>query len=193
VDRWLTRVLALAVIGLVVTLGVKSMPARPPVVVIAEDAGSDARATASAGGSEGSSDAAAVATATTPEGGLLLSDLKDMGDLGDAGPSTLPSGAPRNVHLGVVLVSYAGAQGAPATARAKTDAHELASRLAADAKTDFHGAVQRGDNGSSDDIGRVPRGVLEAPIELAVFTLAAGAVSDVIETPRGFWIVKRID
>jgi len=193
VDRWLTRVLALAVIGLVATVAVKSMPARPPVVIVsAEDGGTDA----AADGSEpaaASTDAGLAAAATGAEGGLLLSDLKELGDLGDAGASTLPSGAPRAVHLGVVLISYAGAQGAAATARPKTDARDLAARLAADAKTDFHGAVQRGDSGSSDDIGRVPRGVLEGPVELAVFTLAAGAVSDVIETPRGFWIVKRID
>jgi PPIC-type PPIASE domain len=191
VDRWLTRVLALAVIGLVATVAMKSLPARPPVVVVeAEDAGADARAS-------GSDQPAAVdaggAGAASPEGGLLLSDLKELDEPGDAGPSTLPANAPRHVHLGVVLIGYAGAQGAAASARSKTEARDLAARLAADAKTDFHGAVQRGDSGSSDDIGRVPRGVLEAPVELSVFTLSPGAVSDVIETPRGFWIVKRID
>ncbi len=190
-DRWLTRALALAMIGLVVTVAVKSMPARPPVVVVvvAEDAGSDSGGDAQAGDLAAASDAGP----TSLDGGLRLADLADLGALADAGLSALPSNAPRNVHLGIVLISYAGAQGAPATARTKTDARELATRLAGEAKTDFHGAVQRGDNGSSDDVGRMPKGVLEVPVEVAVFTLAAGAVSDVIETPRGFWIVKRID
>ena len=190
-DRWLTRALALAVIGLVVTLAVKSTPARPPPLSLAADAAADARAPLAEGTASPSD--AGVAGSLGGEAGLLLGDMKEQGDLADAGPSSLPASAPRQLRLGVVLVSYAGAQGAPATARPKAEAREIATRLAADAKTDFHGAVQRGDNGSSDDVGRVPRGVLEAPTELVVFTLAQGAVSDVIETPRGSWIVKRID
>jgi PPIC-type PPIASE domain len=105
----------------------------------------------------------------------------------------LPEKAPRTVHFGVVLVSYSGAQGAPATARGKEAAIELVQKLAAEAKTDFHLAVSHGDAGSSDDVGRVPRGVLELAPEYALFTLPAGGVSDPVETPRGFWIVKRLD
>ena len=97
------------------------------------------------------------------------------------------------MHVGIVLVTFQGAQLAPPTARDKQTARELADRLAVDAKTDFHGAVQRGDSGSSDDIGRFPRGVLEPSTEYSVFSLPPGGVSDVVETPRGFWIVKRID
>jgi parvulin-like peptidyl-prolyl isomerase len=44
-----------------------------------------------------------------------------------------------------------------------------------------------------DDAGRISRGVLEAPAESALFGLQPGTVSGVIETPRGFWIVKRLD
>ena len=29
--------------------------------------------------------------------------------------------------------------------------------------------------------------------EAAVFALSAGEISDVLETPKGFWIVKRIE
>jgi hypothetical protein len=191
VDRWLTRGLALVVIGLVVMLAMKSTPARPPPIAGVEDAGADAQPSADGGGATGT--ASDAGTGAASEGGLLLGDMKDLDMPGDGGPSSLPSSAPRQVHVGVVLVTYSGAQGAPATARSKAEAKDLAERLATDAKTDFHGAVQRGDNGSSDDIGRVPRGVLEAPTELVVFTMSAGTVSSVIETPRGFWIVKRID
>ena len=184
----------MVVIGLVVMLAVKSTPARPPQLVGLEDAGADADASAKPSAEAGAAtNATDAGTGLFSEAGLLVGDLKELDDPGDGGPSSLPSNAPRQVHVGVILVTYSGAQGAPATARSKTDAKDLAARLAADAKTDFHGAVQRGDSGSSDDIGRVPRGVLEAPTELVVFTLSAGTVSDVIETPRGFWIVKRID
>jgi parvulin-like peptidyl-prolyl isomerase len=105
----------------------------------------------------------------------------------------MPSSAPRSVKLGVVLVTYAGAEGAPNHARPKKDAIAIAERLVPDAKADFHKAVTNGDPGSSDDIGRLPRGVLDPRTEVAVFALNAGEVSDVLETPRGYWIVKRIE
>lgn len=99
----------------------------------------------------------------------------------------------RSVKVGVVLVQFAGAQGAPPTARPKPAALELARKLADEAKADFHQAVSHGDPGSADDIGRISRGILEAPVEAVLFTLAAGQTSEPIETPRGYWVVKRID
>jgi hypothetical protein len=111
--------------------------------------------------------------------------------LGDA--ESLPANAPRSVKLGVVLVTFKGAEGAPPNARSKREAYALAERLGQEARTDFHRAVMGGDPGSADDIGRLPRGVLDSRTELAVFALANGEVSEVLETPRGFWIVKRLE
>jgi parvulin-like peptidyl-prolyl isomerase len=53
--------------------------------------------------------------------------------------------------------------------------------------------VLSADPGSAEDVGRIPRGVLDPRTEMAVFSLPPGTVSDVLETPRGYWIVKRID
>ena len=190
-DRWLSRAVALVFIGLAAYLTYRSMPARTPIVV-REDGGAEAAVQTTAL-AMGPIDGGAS------EGGLLLADLNDLVLASDAGlaPDGAPLGlgvnAPRQIHLGVVLVTYQGAQGAPPHARAKAEARALAERLATDAKTDFHGAVQRGDSGSSDDVGRIPRGVLEPAAEVTIFSLAPGAVSDVVETPRGFWIAKRID
>ncbi len=111
---------------------------------------------------------------------------------GTAVPS-LNEHAPREVTFGVVMLAYAGAEAAPKNARSKPEALELARKLAADAKTDFKGAVQRGDNGSSDNLGTMQRGVLEPAPEYVLFSLPVGGVSDVVDTPRGFWIVRRID
>lgn len=113
----------------------------------------------------------------------------------DAGGLTLglPSGAPRTVRLGIVLVSYLGAEGAGPRARPKAEAAERARRLAEAARTDFRKAVAEGDPGSTEDAGRIPRGVLEPVLEAAVFSLAGQAVSDPIDSPRGFWVVKRLD
>lgn len=121
------------------------------------------------------------------DGGPSLQPLS----LGDAG--SLPSNAPRSVKLGVVLVTFQGAEGAPPNARSKREAYALAERLGQEARTDFHRAVMGGDPGSADDIGRLPRGVLDPRTELAVFALGSGEVSEVLETPRGFWIVKRLE
>jgi hypothetical protein len=121
------------------------------------------------------------------DAGLFLQPLT----LGDAG--ILPSGGPRSVKVGLVFVTFRGADGAPANARDKREALTIAERLSQDAKGDFHKAVTGGDSGSSDDIGRIYRGHLDPRTESAIFALNAGEVTDVLETSRGFWIVKRIE
>jgi parvulin-like peptidyl-prolyl isomerase len=37
------------------------------------------------------------------------------------------------------------------------------------------------------------RGILEPEVELELFTLAPGGVSEPIDTKRGFWVAKRIE
>jgi len=107
-------------------------------------------------------------------------------------PPPLPSSAPRRVRFGVVLVRYRGAQMAPLDAPSRDDALARAKTLASQAKDDFPAAVQAGDVGSFTDVGTVKRGVLEPATEYVLFTLPVGWVSDVLDTPRGFWIVKRL-
>ena len=107
-------------------------------------------------------------------------------------PPALPSGAPRRVRFGVTLVRYRGAQLAPADAPARDVALERAQALSRLAKDDFPAAVRAGDVGSNVDIGAVKRGVLEPATEYVLFTLPVGWTSEVLDTPRGFWIVKRL-
>jgi hypothetical protein len=124
------------------------------------------------------------------------------GTMPDGSPvPPLPLGVPRSVRFGVVLVSYAGAQpsaaggGRPVT-RSKVEAKALADKLLTTAQQDFHAAVQQGDPGSSDDVGHVKLGVLEPAPEYILFTLSADAGVEVggpVDTPRGYWIVKRLD
>jgi hypothetical protein len=137
---------------------------------------------------------------------LLLSDLLQEPHLdGGAGGAMLdgtpvpplPPNVPRQVRFGVVLVSYDGAQPSLASARLPTrprsDAKALAQKLLLTAQQDFHGAVQQGDPGSSDDVGRVKLGILEAAPEYVLFTLPIDGVGGPIDTPRGYWIVKRLE
>lgn len=104
----------------------------------------------------------------------------------------LPSSAPQTVGFGVVQLSYQGSQFAPSDARSKEQARQKGEALLELAKHDFSAAVSKGDHGSTSDAGRIPRGVLEPPVEYVLFLLDKGAISpQLIDTPRGFWILRR--
>jgi hypothetical protein len=77
--------------------------------------------------------------------------------------------------------------------RSRADARALAEKLVAGAQQDFHAAVQQGDPGSADDVGHVKLGILEPAPEFVLFTLPVDGVGGPVETPRGFWIVKRLE
>ncbi len=141
------------------------------------------------------------------DGGLLVGDLVERESRYDAGAGTtmpdgtpvppLPLMVPHEVRFGVVLVSYAGAQpsaGAGRVAlRSKADAKTLADSLRSSADKDFHAAVLRGDAGSGDDLGHVKLGLLEPAPEYVLFTLPVDGVGGPVDTPRGYWIVKRLE
>jgi hypothetical protein len=188
-QRALSIVFSLAAVALSAVLALRGVPeAATPVAPAPTDAGL-------AGDSAAASIPVAVDAAPVevsepppvevPPGGFHLADGTPIAPLG--------KGAPRHVRFGVVLVSYEGAEGAPEKgARHKADALAAATKLAEDAKGDFKATVQRGDSGSAEDVGEVTRGVLEPAPEAVLFALPVGGVSGVVDTPRGFWIVKRL-
>ena len=94
------------------------------------------------------------------DAGIFLSDFSTpqearldagiFGRLPDGRPlPALSPDAPKTIRFGVVLIGYAGAQPGPVgdkpNPRDKADAKALADKLAGEAVTDFHSAVQRGD------------------------------------------------
>jgi hypothetical protein len=202
-QKWATTLVGFAVVVLAVWLVVRNF--QPPKAIGKDPNPTPPPATADAGAASPGS------AATAGDGGLplLLSDLvqdpmqsrRDGGagtSLFDGSPvPSLPMSAPRQVRFGVVLVSYEGAQPSPTSSRvssrSKADARTLAEKLFTTAQQDFHGAVQQGDAGSSDDVGRVKLGILEAAPEYVLFTLPIDGVGGPIDTPRGFWIVKRLE
>lgn len=104
----------------------------------------------------------------------------------------LPASAPTRVGFGAVVFAYRGAQNAPGDARSKEDAKKKALEVIELAQKDFAAAVAKGDKGSTTDAGHVPRGVIEPPIEYVLFTLEKGKVHpEPIDTPRGYWVVRR--
>ncbi|HMA96137.1 MAG TPA: peptidylprolyl isomerase [Polyangiaceae bacterium] len=120
--------------------------------------------------------------------------FRDYGVLPDGRPvPALPPTAPKSCGFGAILFTYDGVQLAPRNARTKAEALALATRLIADAERDFADAVKKGDPGSLADAGNVGRGVLERSIEYQLFTLEKGKVyPEPIETPRGYWILRRL-
>ncbi len=199
-QRWVTTLVGAAVVLLAVWLVARNF--QPPKAI-----GKDPHPPAVAGDA---GTMQALGAALSADGGLplLLTDLlNEPGLRVDAGVGAtlfdgspvppLPINAPRQVRFGIVLVSYEGAQPSPTSGRvstrSKADARALAQKLYATAQQDFHAAVQQGDGGSSDDVGRVKLGIMEPAPEYVLFTLPIDGVGGPVDTPRGFWIVKRIE
>jgi hypothetical protein len=137
--------------------------------------------------------AAPSAAEPTPSGDVPPSEGFDTLPDGRKVPP-LPASAPKRVGFGVVVVAYQGAQAAPTEARSREEAKRRAEGLLTDAKHDFAAAVAKGDRGSTADAGHVPRDVLEPAVEYLLFTLQKGDVcAEPIDTPRGYWIVRRND
>lgn len=203
VQGWITTLVGGAVVLLAVWLVARSF--QPPRAI-----GKDPRPSLGEGGAGAAAGVAMTMgdAGATGDGGLPLriSDLLEEprldsgagGMLFDGTPvPPLPLSVPRQVRFAVVLVSYEGAQPSPAAVRpskrSHSEARALAEKLLPTAQQDFHGAVQQGDAGSSDDVGRVKLGILEPGPEYVLFTLPIDGVGGPIDTPRGYWIVKRLE
>ncbi len=105
---------------------------------------------------------------------------------------TLPADAPESVTFGVLQFAYRGAQFALESAPTRAEAKIRASSAAKVAQTDFEAARKLADPESSDDFGQMPRGVLEPAIERILFTMTPGSVHpEPVDTPRGFWVIRR--
>ncbi|MDI1432858.1 MULTISPECIES: peptidylprolyl isomerase [Polyangium] len=183
---------AVLVLGAIALVAVpRGRNANTSTETAAADAGapSDAGATPSADAGAEPSDAGASGE---PEPGGPVDAGGTLLLTGEA-PPPLAGEAPKSVIFGVVLVQYKGAQGAPPNARPREEALTLAKQLAEEAKTDFKAAVAKGDKGSMENAGRLPRGILEPAPEYVLFSLAKGAVSEVVDTPRGYWILQRVE
>jgi hypothetical protein len=198
-QRWTASLFVLCVAGalvLVVTQGGKHAPVK---ATTAADAGapvasaSAPAASASAAPADAPEDLDAGASDDLAAEGISNVDAGGMVLLSGEAPPPLPADAPKSVTWGVALVAYRGAQGAPASARTHDEALALAKDIAETAKTDFKAAVAKGDKGSMENAGKMPRGVLEPAPEYVLFSLAKGDIGGPVDTPRGFWIVRRIE
>ncbi len=117
------------------------------------------------------------------DAGTMLADGKPVPEIPNA---------PKSVTFGVVMVTYTGAQGASRGGRSKAEAEKLAGELAELARTDFAAAVKKGDPGSTESAGKMYRGILEPAPDYVLFSLEPEQVGGPVDTPRGFWIIRRI-
>jgi len=163
----------------------KAGPAKPKA---APSALPSAKAVASA-----SASASASRDAGPPEDAGLAAVGDGFETFPDGGKvPDLPNSAPQELSFGVVQFTYQGAQFASSDARSKEQSRQKAEATLELAKTDFAAAVSKGDRGSTTDAGRIPRGVLEPAVEYVLFTLNKRTVCPtIIDTPRGYWIVRR--
>ncbi len=207
-QRWTALGLAALLAACVATLfvagtGPKGSKGPRPPVEAAADAGLDAAITDA--GAAGPADAGEAPAHAEPEGSAAAPGPGNGGDIpvinSDAGVTlldgthapALAADAPKTAVFGVILVQYKGAQGAPPNARSREAALQMAKDLAVEAKQDFKATVAKGDKGSMENAGRMPRGMLEPAPEYVLFSLAKEGVSDPVDTPRGYWIVRRIE
>jgi hypothetical protein len=199
-QRWVTPLVGVAAVGLAVWLVAANF--RAPKAIGHDPKGRSAEGDGGGGLVFAYADGGSAADSGAPLTADLSVDVRGDGRAGTTMPDgspvpTLPVITPRQVRFGVVLVSYAGAQpsagGGHPPSRAKTDAKALADKLRVTAEHDFHAAVQQGDAGSADDVGRVKIGILEPAPEYILFTLPVNGIGVPIDTPRGYWVVKRLE
>jgi NIMA-interacting peptidyl-prolyl cis-trans isomerase 1 len=117
-----------------------------------------------------------------------------------AGPaSAAASSAPDTIIAQHILVAYRSARRAPkGVTRSKADAKARATEALAKIRsgTAFEDAVSEysDDAGSADrmgSVGKFHRDQMDPAFSAAAFALRVGQVSDVVETPFGFHIIKR--
>lgn len=107
-------------------------------------------------------------------------------------PEPLPKTAPATVRFGAILVTYRGAEQADTQTRTREAALDQAKKLAEAAQTDFVEAGKRGDV-FLGDAGVIPQGFLEPAPQHVLFGLEVGGVGGPVDSPRGFYVFKRLE
>jgi parvulin-like peptidyl-prolyl isomerase len=116
-------------------------------------------------------------------------------------PAASPGAVADTVAASHLLVAYAGSMRAdPSIKRTKDEAKARATGLLARAKKgeDFGKMAQDSSDdpsakANSGSLGRFTRQTMVKPFADAAFALQPGQISDLVETPFGFHIIKRTE
>lgn len=108
---------------------------------------------------------------------------------------------PEQIRASHILIMHRESRGAPPhITRSKEEARARAQEVLDKVRRgeDFAAlARQYSDEPGADrtggDLNRFGRGVMVAPFEQAAFSLRVGEISDIVETPFGFHIIKRTE
>jgi hypothetical protein len=128
---------------------------------------------------------------STWDGGNLRKPLSDLIE------DVPVAQAPDEISASHILIAYKGAERSTAT-RTKEEAKALADEVLQKARAagaDFAALARQYSDGPTaskgGDLGSFKKGVMDPAFEAAAFKLKVGEVSDVVETPFGFHIIKR--
>ncbi len=147
---------------------------------------------ASGGAPAASAPAEPSAVATAPATGVVAASAS-------AAASAAPTAPPDAIIAQHVLVAYKGAKRAPkGVTRSKTEAKARAAEALSKirAGTPFEDVVKEysDDTGSVDrmgSLGKFRRDAMDPAFSAAAFALGVGQVSEPVETPFGFHVIKR--
>jgi peptidyl-prolyl cis-trans isomerase NIMA-interacting 1 len=115
-------------------------------------------------------------------------------------PAASPATPPEQIAAQHILIAWKGATNAPASIkRSKADAKKRADEAAAKAKeksADFSALVaeytdDEGTKGRQGSLGKFARSKMTPAFADAAFALAVDQVSDPVETPFGYHVIKR--
>jgi peptidyl-prolyl cis-trans isomerase NIMA-interacting 1 len=150
-------------------------------------------------GCEGSPSAAPPPADSAPLGSIAA--LTGPVAAVSAAPPAAAPGPPREiVGAAQILIAYQGAEGAaPTVTRSKAEARKLAGEVLKklrDGKATFEELVKTdsddaGTKATGGQIGNFERYAMPQAFSDAAFALKVGDTSDVVETPRGFHIIRR--
>ncbi len=142
--------------------------------------------------------ASATTTPTTPATASATASAAASASV-TASASAAPKPPPESIICQHVLVAYKGAKNAPANVtRTKAEAKARATEVhdKAVAGEDFTKLAQdySDDQGSRErlgSVGKFKRDGMVKPFSDAAFALQVDGISDVVETPFGFHVIKR--
>lgn len=115
-------------------------------------------------------------------------------------PSARQAAPPEQIAAQHILIAWKGATNAPASIkRSKVDAKKRADEVAAKAKekgADFSALVgeytdDEGTKGRQGSLGKFAKSKMSPAFADAAFALAVDQVSDPVETPFGYHVIKR--
>jgi hypothetical protein len=183
--------LFVAALAAVAVLNLRQKPEPEPTPAAKSSVSTVASASAAPSSSAAPAPGPGDATGEATPGELLVTEGFENFPDGGKVPE-LPASAPARIGFGAAIFTYRGAQNAPSDARSKEEAKKRAIETIELAQKDFAAAVAKGDKGSTTDAGRLPRGVIEPPVEYVLFSLEKGKVHpEPVDTPKGYWVVRR--